>query len=66
MVATAEQSSIGGLLSQGISNIDTFSAMFSVNRDKPVVIGGGNRSTLMKPPPNHKSLATVLRGAVGS
>ena len=36
----------------------TFSAILRLSRDYPVVSGGGNRSTLQKPLPNLKSLAT--------
>ena len=38
--------------------IFTLSAIFRINRDKPVVIGGGNSNTRQKPLPNPKFLPT--------
>ena len=44
----------------GIPIIVTFSALFWLNRDQPVLSGGGNRSTRRKQPSNLKSLAIVF------
>ena len=45
----------------------TFSTILRLSRDfdKPVVTGGGNRSTRRKPLPNPQSLATFSHASVG-
>ena len=48
-----------------ISFITTNKRHYQVNRDKPVVIGGGGQSNLRKPLSNPRSLATSSRARVG-
>ena len=42
-----------------------FSAILQLSCDKPVVSGEGTRSTRRKPPPNPKSLATLIHAPDG-
>ena len=43
----------------------SFPAIFSLNRDYPVVNGEGSQSTQRKPPPNPKLLATFSYARAG-
>ena len=48
-----------------ISIIVTFSVIMRLSCEWPVVSRGGNRSAWRKPPPNHKSLATLSHACTG-
>ena len=43
----------------GISFFVTFPAILQLSHDKPVVTGGGKRSTWPKPPPSHWQLSRI-------